>query len=267
MTTPGNWKRVCLAAFVVAALSGVVCYVARQREPVYHGKSVSAWLRQFQQVKSDPERVVPRLEISQSEELTAIRLMGTNALPTLLRLVQDRDSSLRRKVLDLLVKLRVVEWRPESATVHHTMALDGFTALGPIAKPAVPALITSLNDSDAEVRRWAASCLGVVGPAAEAAVPALVQHLADPAVSEASEWALGGIHKRPDLAVPALVERLRGPGRKSSTLFALARFGPDAKTAVPAILPLLNASDEGTPMARSALKRIDPEAAARAGVK
>ena len=50
------------------------------------------------------------------------------------------------------------------------MALDN---MGPLAAPAVPALIRALRDPDAKVRPWAARALGSIGPAAEAAVPAL----------------------------------------------------------------------------------------------
>jgi HEAT repeat protein len=50
------------------------------------------------------------------------------------------------------------------------MALDN---MGPLAAPAVPALVKALRDPDANVRPWAARALGNIGPAAEAAVPAL----------------------------------------------------------------------------------------------
>ena len=44
---------------------------------------------------------------------------------------------------------------------------------------AVPALVTALKDSDAEVRRSAVDVLGRIGPAAEAVVPALASAAED----------------------------------------------------------------------------------------
>ena len=48
----------------------------------------------------------------------------------------------------------------------------------------------------------------------------------------------------------------------------LGVFGPDAKSAIPALSKSLNDSDENVKNAvREALIKIDPEAAAKAGVK
>jgi hypothetical protein len=53
-------------------------------------------------------------------------------------------------------------------------AASALGGIGPEAKEAVPALITTLKDQNVDVRRYAASVLGEIGPPAKEAVPALI---------------------------------------------------------------------------------------------
>jgi HEAT repeat protein len=269
-------------AYILAMLSlvlflvGLVREALRSREPAYQGKSLSVWLRQFEEAKVNSP--TSRYHLSPTEfqaqfvEPThdALRHMGTNALPRLLSLLRAQNSPLQQRAEALLGRLPFIRWRPPSQELRRSMALSGFSALGTNAQPAVPALIALLNNKDGEIRKYAAWCLGSVGPAAEQAVPALIQHLADldSAVGESAESSLGRIHRKPELVIPVLKERLAGAGKKWLTLFALGCFGPEAKAAVPAILPLLDDRDRETrTWAAMSLKRIDPVAAARAKVE
>ncbi len=115
----------------------------------------------------------------------------------------------------------------------------------PPAREAVPALVQTmkegLKDPDAHVDRrpFVAEVLGWMGPEARAAVPALIE----------------------------------GLGRDKDTIFreacirALEGIGPAAKDAVPALRQALQDDNPGVrSLARSALKKIDPAAAAKAGV-
>ena len=58
-------------------------------------------------------------------------------------------------------------------------AVDNLGALGPDARPAVPALARRLRDAEVEVRRHAAFALGEIGPPARSAVPALTMAMSD----------------------------------------------------------------------------------------
>ncbi|HYG36690.1 MAG TPA: HEAT repeat domain-containing protein [Clostridia bacterium] len=244
-------------------------------EPAYQGKSLIIWLKEFEEARYNGP--TSRYHLSPAEfqgqfvEPTqkAVRHMGTNALPQLLNLLQARESFLHNRTIALLNKVPALRWRPLSQQQRQSMALAGFSALGTNAQAAVPALIALLDDKDPEIRKYSAWCLGAVGPAAEAAVPALLQHLQDAnaLVQDASETSLGAIHRRADLVVPVLIERLsKKEGR--FTDIALGMFGREAKAAVPAILPLLD-DPNGDTQARMAMTlwRIDPEAAAKAGLK
>jgi HEAT repeat protein len=76
----------------------------------------------------------------------------------------------------------------------------------------------------------------------------------------------------PELVVPALVQHLGATNismhYRGFTIDALAKFGERAKEAVPHLLPFLNDADEDNrSSATNALKAIDADAAAKAGVK
>jgi hypothetical protein len=66
-----------ISAFVLLAFWG-------SAEPSYQGQSLSRWLEQYQSARLSGTRSV--------EAAGAIRQMGTNALPTLIRMIRARDS-------------------------------------------------------------------------------------------------------------------------------------------------------------------------------
>ena len=138
----------------------------------------------------------------------------------------------------------------------------------------VPVLIEALRDPAMAVQSQALLALGRYGTEAKAAVPALLEVLKtdpDPDKRQWAAWALGQIHHEPQEVVPALVTALHDPyvavGIKS--VCALGDFGPEAKTSVPAVLEFLRSLDDAfcKSLTTNALKAIDPEAAAKAGVK
>jgi HEAT repeat protein len=72
------------------------------------------------------------------------------------------------------------------------------------------------------------------------------------------------------LAVPVLIKALRDPDAsvRGAAACSLEAFGAEAKGAVPALLELLKDEDEyARGAAAEASGQIDPEAAAKAGVK
>src|SRR6185503_2486554 len=118
-----------------------------------------------------------------------------------------------------------------------------------------------------------AAVLGNLGPLAAQAVPNLLRgakNTNDIGTRSAID-ALGDIRAEPETVVPVLATSLRSTNAvvMSSAMWALEKFGVDAKPAVPQLLALLR--DEKYDFLRedilNVLKRIDPEAAANAGVK
>jgi HEAT repeat protein len=100
----------------------------------------------------------------------------------------------------------------------------------------------------------------------------LIARLSDQniAVHRKAAGALGRLHAEPGLAVPALMKAYPGndPLLRSVILRALSRFETNARAAVPMVLEALSDIDPAVrDQAASALKHIDPAAAAKAGVK
>jgi vesicle coat complex subunit len=111
-----------------------------------------------------------------------------------------------------------------------------------------------------------------MGPAAADAVPRFVQDSTDTnsEIRYAAVWTLGFIHARPELAVLALASRLGDTNEnvRGIATVNLAAFGSDAKSVVPELVSALtDTSPDVRARAAIALKKIDPEAAAQAGVK
>jgi hypothetical protein len=210
--------------------------------------------------------------------MESVRQIGTNAIPTLLHMLKARDSKFKLAVIRFAVMHPIINRnyiRFKTAETQHLYALFGFYCLGPQGKSAMPALIEISNeyrpgrdDDPVPIARIFAG----LGPAAADAVPWLVQDITDTNVLirlNAVE-ALGKIHSRPELAVPALTGSLRDPDMavRVNAAFSLEAFESDAKSAVPELVHALeDIAFEVRFYAASALQKIDPEAAAKAGVK
>ena len=234
----------------------------RVSEPTYQGRILTLWLNQYDKTWLFPTGVAHR------QAQSAIREIGTNALPLLLQWNTARDSLLKKRLMQIAGEQSLLRFPWHSEDDFHALADTGFAALGPIAAPAVPALIRQLERSDDSVRVAALFDLMWIGPAAQDAVPIVVKCLQDTncLIRFRATRCLATIHCRADLAVPALVQCLSQPGVPTrDALIALGQFGKGAKTAVPALLSLLK---DGTQVKESevihALERIDPQAAMNA---
>ena len=251
---------ISLAVVLVVTLGALTWLSFRSNEPAFQGKSLTAWLQE--------RRVGP----SQEAE-NATRQIGTNALPTLLKMVIEANSPDQEALLGLARRQSELAFDFYDADEDHNLAPLGFFVLGPTGKGAVTALTNLVTDPNPIVRRTAIACLGSIGPAAQDAVPALIPAITDflqPQVQATAKFALGAIHAQAAIAVPALTNSLsvRGKSSRLLALSALGKFGVEAKVAVPVLLPLLNDPDLDMRSATSnALKMIDPEAAIEAGVK
>jgi len=264
-----RFRTILAVAFVIAV--GVLSWrVWPSGEPAYQGKPLSLWMDQYQEhllARSDPEKVLKR-----DQARTAMREIGTNALPALLAMVGKSDSPWKTRALALVRKQSVIKLRLYSDDHFHARSSYGFSALGATAKPAVPALIELLQDKNPRVRACAALSLGLIGPEAESAIPALL-----PLLDERNQGitilesmgALRSIHKRPDIVIPALLQFLNGARRDwnyaAPALEALGWYGKEAKSTVPAIEEYLDDPDINKRNAAfNALGKIDPEAATKA---
>ena len=121
-------------------------------------------------------------------------------------------------------------------------------------------------------RAVAAASIGSFGPEAQIAIPDLIKALKgnDRAVRGAAAKALGDIHSQPETVIPLLIAYLDDPQDDvpAAAVEALGEFGALSRPALPKMIPLLKKQDKDLQHAlRIALKQIDPEEAAKAGVK
>ena len=181
MSTRAIWNlfRILAVVLLIVVLVGLGWRVTLLRDPAYQGKSLTVWLRQFEEAKlngpTSPYHLSPMEFKAQFVEPTqnAVRHIGTNALPTLLNLVQAKDSS--------ETSLGLIHGRPELVIPALTERLRGkdkwhtLSALGWFgsdAKAAVPVILPLLNDPDQETRNRAAIVLKRIDPEAAATTEA-----------------------------------------------------------------------------------------------
>lgn len=157
-----------------------------------------------------------------------------------------------------------VEVRTEAAR-----ALGKIGAEAGLASKALAAILKGSGGGDT-LRGEAARALARVDPLAPGTAAALNAAVDDRSghVGVCAAEALWKVSGEPDRAVPALVARLRDSGSRAAAAQALYRIGPKAKAAVPALLTAAKDKDrlfhESVVMA---LRKIDPQAAAKAGVE
>ena len=267
----------------------------RQEEPSFQGKNLTDWLEQYvtnwtfwsyfslglppgyqtdetEHVRQELQNhTPPSLRVEDDKRLQArteaefaIRRIGTNALPYLIKMAGAKDSKM--------------------AEEHQTMAFWGFECLKSMAAPAIPSLIELLcvqpNHSGDNTANNAANCLVMIGPAA---VPELLSLFTnqDREVSSRAVSTVGSI-------VPQLTYLLKTDENETNrlrTVIELAEIRTNKSISLSAEAAknngggiywgiseaLTNALNDKSLFVRNAatnaLKTIDPEAAAKAGIK
>jgi HEAT repeats len=268
-------RRRWFAGVVIVLAAGLVGFVVSMRlpsEPVYRGKALSDWLR----VYSSPLQPSSR-EWQEADE--AVSALGTNCLPTLLRMFQARDSRFKLQIVALLKKQKLIRTHPVTAAERNYEAAMAFLHLGEFGKPAVADLVTMLyqplsTDSKGAIE----DALARIGPAAQPAIPVLLRNAGDPnsRIRANALWALGQIHAQPELCVPQLMRGLSDTDgwAQVSACHALGMFGVEAQAAIPNLRALAEPPKKPVRLrfftwpdgmtvgveARNALRKIEPQA-------
>jgi HEAT repeat protein len=223
-----NKRRYLLLGILVVAVAVVARWsISSLREPAYKGRRLGLWLAGYSSDHSSPE----------VDE--AVRQMGTNCLPLLLRWLSAKHLGWTNQLgLPLpLLDARLVEVRRAQAT-------QAFEALGEEAWAAVPALIEIYQQNlSTAPGRAAARALSTIGPSATNAVPFLLGGAtnADPGVRVVAVGTLSQIVSAPEQVVPVLICSLNDPDQevRDMAAFALACYRKEAKPAIPALLEKL----------------------------
>jgi len=256
---------------LVGVIGGVVLWKAARpstAEPVYQGKTLSAWLEGH--AAFNPSYNSPQWMKADD----ALRRIGTNAIPTLLKMIRAKDPPpAMLKLLQFAQSKRLIRSRYRSAFLRNEEAEYAFQALGTNAAAAVPGLIKIYQERvSPSSQRCAAQALGSIHRAATAAIPVLLKDFTHTngdlrfyAVSAVMD--IGG---DPNVVVPALKSRLKDPKVEVrwNAAGALGRFGGKARSAVPELLEALNDPAKSGAYAlkdevETALWRIAPEKIAK----
>jgi len=216
-----------LVFFVLCLGVGVVlaAVLFHSDEPGYEGKNLTEWFKKVP-TGSDLDRT-PAAK-------NAIRAMGTNALPTLMRWIRYEPGGVRMKVNRIyawLLRRSPGAWlRGDYECRRADWAIWGLNALGPDAGAGIVDLNHILTDTNRDRSAWrAATVLGSLG----------------------------------ELGTPVLMTGLTNQDARVRMLSLLnvGRSGTNASRAVPALLNLLEDRSPLTRnMASNAIRQIDPNA-------
>ena len=248
-------RRLLFAALFLAAIGGIVWLVAVPREPpepMYQGKPLTFWLGRGY--------FHPANFADQQAATAAVRQAGTNAIPTLLRLMRARDSKTKAWVFNWLHQHPRLTTPFIDAPSKNWETFYAFRQLGRDARPAVPELIqiyeTSLDTDCADI---IPNILVSLGPDDAGTVPALLRVATHSTNNDARVRAiqsLGWLHAQPEIVVPALANCLRDLSKpvRANAIVSLIPFGTNG---IPYIFNMLNDPDPGMRMiATNALKEI-----------
>jgi predicted Zn finger-like uncharacterized protein len=190
------------------------------------------------------------------------------AIPSLVKLLGDRNDLVKRLARDALTKIGppakgdtqvLVGLLTDSAPEVRQYAAETLGTLGGDARPAAGALAAAVQDRDARVREQALRTLAKLGPPAhDKVVQGLTDALKDP---ERNVRTAAGEVLALDLGLtgadlPFLTDALKQDDVdvRSGAARALGKVGPDARSAVKPLVALLKENDRG--LRRAALEGL-----------
>jgi len=253
--------RIFFALFGITALVGLFALLY-DSEPHYHGRGLSHWLAVARSSDASADQ--------RQEACDAIRQIGPNALPDLLRWAIGHRSQTKIKIQTFIRQhptAFIPKWLRKWADTYpdQTRANEArlaFLILGPKAAPLIPELTrlaTAVPPEPGEY--WAISTLGDIGPQA---LPALITTM-DGSVRKKIA-ALGAIRNLGTNAFPTLpriIRLLDDPERYVTYASAstLGDLGLNPQLSIPALIKCLQHSDSHLRMmAALSLARFGPDA-------
>jgi HEAT repeat protein len=224
----------CLAAFITLLV------LVSDHEPTYRGRTLSKWLATYQADASVTEKYMPvdwrghTPTARQKEAAAAVRHIGTNAIPWLLKRLRYEKQPLKWTMLLQYTKFtrhlreKIFVQAVEPYEVRNS-ALLGFALLGDDASSAAPSLLRLAEDEDTDRAYRALGALSCLG---ERGVRELMAVAADPqspnqilAINQFAAMRRPGCNASP--AVPILVRCAADgdPETARAAIFALCNLG------------------------------------------
>ena len=244
------------ASLAVVAAGALVIRFLMPADPEYAGRPLSFWLQGYDWSPSPTAisagtkgTLVLPTQRGRDAADTAVKALGTNAIPRLLSMLQERDSPVITNLLQWIGSHSHGAFR---YTPRRERASEVFWALGALGgqgEMPVSDLIRIYDNCPWYSRRVIVEMLGyrVNAPKATNIVPLLVRVLTnnDEIIRCDAMVSLGWLHSEPDIVVPAL---LKGLDDNSLTIqgtaaTALGWYGKDASRALPVLRRLRSATN------------------------
>jgi HEAT repeat protein len=205
------------------------------------------------------EEVVPALAETMNDEE---ELVAYEAAHSLALLARGRPDALEALTKALVADNPSLRWRAARALGH-----------APRSDELIELLLTRLEDSHPQVRQDAAEALRWQKPRKWEHLPPMLKAMqrTDSKLRASIAEVLGEFGTEGGGVVPVLCDALMDKNRyvRSKAIDSLGKIGTPARQAVPALLRLAGDAKEEWEReeAAQALKRIDPKAAEKAGIK
>src|SRR5687767_9839644 len=151
-----NRRITILVAVALCLLLGVTIATWPAREPRYGGRKLTSWMADLDNWSvADTNAAVAR----------AIRAMGPQCVPWVMRGLRAEDSWLKLKLLKLAAKQSIISVKFEPASKMRFRAIRAASALGPEARAVIPLLQAQFarNDFNAYSAAFALRSMGAEG--------------------------------------------------------------------------------------------------------
>ena len=271
-------KKIAVASLVILSVSLLSIIYLRapgRAEPVYHGKTLTKWLKQLDDGEAFgiSSSSLPASTGRQFEAAEAIRAIGPAALPLLMDDIHATPGpnsfqiKFQRQLDSLMshfTNWRLSYWDITTEDRIRWRAAQGLAALGPIAKPALPELKRLLftNYFHSSIKE-AAYVLASVGPEGIAILTNAVGPQAEWS-GMCAIWALGQHPTAGKQVIPFLISATRSTseGTACGAIQVLGLFHIDAEQVIPALTNCLTSANPAVRGdAMRALGQFGPEAA------
>lgn len=164
-------RNIILAGLTVLVLVTCLVFLLRPKEPSYQGTNLTEWLIRRWNGLLDGS--------GDDGSGAALKHIGTNAVPTLLKMVEAPRGKKSHVGIYVGSGRNAVRTNSLSPAVQRELAWVGFATLGTNAAPAIPKLLRLARHRDASVRNAALSCLKPVHPDKKQALDTVIAGLRD----------------------------------------------------------------------------------------
>src|SRR5579871_634069 len=119
--------RIILIVFALLVVGVLVVCLSKPSEPSYQGRKLSEWLADCVPMgHSNQVPIMKPYETRQAAE-TAVKEIGTNAIPYLLHLLKSEDSTLKTNLSKVLAKQTLIRFRFQTYRQKAELAMFGFS--------------------------------------------------------------------------------------------------------------------------------------------